>query len=276
MKKNFIFLISLILTSLFCQAWPQLTPEQVAERGKWEEFLKTAEIVGYDQPLNPRDAVTEPWKLALKKDEVTKYAWWKNVQGRPKGYPDSWKWEIAAYHLDKLLGLNMIPPIVVKRFREDKGCCSLDYGNTITLREKIAKDLNPSSGAQLAALNRVTYLQRAFDNLIANADRNQGDVLYTKDWRMLLIDHSRAFYTSKKYTKKLLFDENSKPTPKPMRSLPRSFVEKLRSLNFDMVKEAVGEYLTDKEIRAVLIRRDLIIANLDKRIEISGEAAVLY
>ena len=276
MKKNFIFLISLILTSLFCQAWPQLTQEQVAERPKWEEFLKTAEIVGYDQPLNPRDAVTEPWKLALKKDEVTKYAWWKNVQGRPKGYPDSWKWEIAAYHLDKLLGLNMIPPIVVKRFREDKGCCSLDYGSTITLREKIAKDLNPSSGAQLAALNRVTYLQRAFDNLIANADRNQGDVLYTKDWRMLLIDHSRAFYTSKKYTKKLLFDENSKPTPKPMRSLPRSFVEKLRSLDFDLVKEAVGEYLKDKEIEAVLIRRDLIIEILDKRIEKLGEAAVLY
>lgn len=276
MKKTFIFLLSLFLISLFCQAYPQLTQEQVAERAKWEEFLESAEIVGYDQPLNPRDAVTEPWKLTLKKDGVTMYAWWKNVEGRPKGYPDSWKWEIAAYLLDKHLGLNMIPPIVVKRFREDKGCCSLDYGNTITLREKIAKDLKPSSGAQLASLNRVTYLQRAFDNLIANADRNQGDVLYTKDWRMLLIDHSRAFYTSKKYTKKLLFDENSKPTPKPMRSLPRSFVEKLRSLDFDLVKEAIGEYLTKKEIEGVLIRRDLIIADLEEHIKKLGEDAVLY
>jgi hypothetical protein len=275
-KKTFIFLLSLFLISLFCQAYPQLTQEQVAERVKWEEFLESAEIVGYDQPLNPRDAVTEPWKLTLKKDGVTMYAWWKNVEGRPKGYPDSWKWEIAAYLLDKHLGLNMIPPIVVKRFREDKGCCSLDYGNTITLREKIAKDLKPSSGAQLASLNRVTYLQRAFDNLIANADRNQGDVLYTKDWRMLLIDHSRAFYTSKKYTKKLLFDENSKPTPKPMRSLPRSFVEKLRSLDFDLVKEAIGEYLTKKEIEGVLIRRDLIIADLEEHIKKLGEDAVLY
>lgn len=276
MKKTFIFLLSLFLISLFCQAYPQLTQEQVAERVKWEEFLESAEIVGYDQPLNPRDAVTEPWKLTLKKDGVTRYAWWKNVEGRPKGYPDSWKWEIAAYLLDKHLGLNMIPPIVVKRFRENKGCCSLDYGNTITLREKIAKDLKPSSGAQLASLNRVTYLQRAFDNLIANADRNQGDVLYTKDWRMLLIDHSRAFYTSKKYTKKLLFDENSKPTPKPMRSLPRSFVEKLRSLDFDLVKEAIGEYLTKKEIEGVLIRRDLIIADLEEHIKKLGEDAVLY
>jgi len=276
MRKNFYFLAIFFLTSLICQGWPQLTQEQVAERAKWEEFLLTAEIVGYDQPLNPRDAVTEPWRLTLKKDGVTMYAWWKNVEGRPKGYLDSWKWEIAAYLLDKQLGLNMIPPIVVKRFREDKGCCSLDYGNTITLRQKIEQDLKPSSGAQMASLNRATYLQRAFDNLIANADRNQGDVLYTNDWRMLLIDHSRAFYTSKKYTNKLLFDENSKPTPKPMRSLPRSFVEKLKSLNFETIKETVGEYLTDKEIEAVLIRRDLIMDNLDKRIGKLGEAAVLY
>jgi hypothetical protein len=93
---------------------------------------------------------------------------------------------------------------------------------------------------------------------------------------MVLIDHSRAFYTSKKYTKKLIFDENSKPTPKPMKKLPRTFVNKLKSLNFETIKEAVGEYLTDKEIEAVLIRRDLIIDNLDKRIEKLGEAAVLY
>jgi hypothetical protein len=276
MRKTFGFLIFFFLSNLFCKAWPQLTPEQVAERAKWEEFLETAEIVGYDQPLNPRDAVTEPWRLTLKKDGVTMYAWWKNVEGRPKGFPDSWKWEIAAYHLDKYLGLNMIPPIVVKRFRGDKGCCSLDYGNTITLRQKKAQDLKPSSSAQVASLNKATYLQRAFDNLIANSDRNEGDVLYTKDWRMILIDHSRAFYTSKKYTKKLLFDENSKPAPKPMRRLPRAFVEKLRYMNSGTIKEAVGEYLTDREIECVLIRRDLIIENLNERIDKLGEAAVLY
>ena len=276
MKKTFIFFIFYFLTSLFSQAYPQLTKEQVAERAEWEEFLEIAEIAGYDQPLNPRDAVTEPWRLTLKRDGVTMYAWWKNVEGRPKGFPDSWKWEIAAYHLDKYLGLNMIPPIVVKRFRGDKGCCSLDYGNTITLRQKKAQDLKASSGAQVASLNRATYLQRTFDNLIANADRNEGDVLYTKDWRMILIDHSRAFYTSKKYTKKLLFDGNSKPTPKPMKRLPRAFVEKLKSLNYDTIKKAVGEYLTGKEIEGILIRRDLIIANLYARIEELGEAAVLY
>ncbi len=276
MRNTINFLVFFVLTSLFCQSWPQLTPEQVAERAKWEEFLETAEIVGYDQPLNPRDAVTEPWVLTLKKDGVTMYAWWKNVEGRSKGFMDSWKWEIAAYRLDKYLGLNMIPPIVMKRFRGDRGSCSLAYGNTITLRQKKTQDLKPSSGAQVASLNRATYLQRCFDNLIANSDRNEGDVLYTEDWRMMLIDHSRAFYTSKKYTKKLLFDENSKPAPKPMRRLPRAFVEKLKSLNSETIKEAVGEYLKDREIECVLIRRDLIIDNLNKRIDKLGETVVLY
>ena len=276
MRNIFSSLIFFFLLSSFCLAWSQLTEEQVAEREKWEEFLETAEIVGYEQPLEPRLAVTEPWRLTLKKDGITMHAWWKNVEGRPKGFPDNWKWEIAAYHLDKYLGLNMIPPIVMKRFRGDKGCCSLDYGGTITLREKKAKDLKPSSGAQLASLNRVTYIQRAFDNLIANKDRNEGDVLYTKDWRMLLIDHSRAFYTSKKYTKKLLYDENSKPIPFPMKRLPRAFVDKLKSLDFETIKQAVGEYLNDEEVEAVLIRRDLIIDNLDKRIEQFGDASVLY
>jgi hypothetical protein len=261
---------------LFCQSWPQLTQDQVAERSKWEEFLKTAEIVGYEQPLDPRLAVTKPWKLTLKKNGVTMQAWWKNVEGRPKGFPDNWRWEIAAYHLDKYLGLNMIPPIVMRRFRGDKGSCSLDYGGTLTLRELMAKKLKPSSGAKAASLYRAMYLQRAFDNLIGNSDRNEGDVLYTKDWRLLLIDHSRAFYTSKKYTRKLLFDETTKPVSMPMRQLPRAFVEKLKSMNLGIVKQAVGEYLSKKEIECVLLRRDLIIENLNKRIEKFGEAAVLY
>jgi hypothetical protein len=276
MRKVFGLIIFLFLSSILSQAWPQLTQEQVAEREKWEEFLETAEIIGYDQPLDSSLAVTEPWRLALKKDGVMMYAWWKNVEGRPKGYPDYWRWELAAYRLDKLLGLNMIPPYVMRRFREDLGCCSLDYGDTITLRQKMAQGLKPSTGAQIASLNRATYLQRAFDNLIANDDRNVGDVLYTKDWRMLLIDHSRAFYTTKKFTKKLIFDENTKPIPKPMKKLPRVFVDKLISLDFQIIKEVVGEYLGDKEIECILVRRDLIIKNINERIAKVGEDFVLY
>jgi hypothetical protein len=61
-----------------------------------------------------------------------------------------------------------------------------------------------------------------------------------------------------------------------MKELPRAFIEKLKSLDFEPIKGVVGEYLTDKEIDAVLLRRDLIIAFIDERIKQLGEDKVLY
>jgi len=93
---------------------------------------------------------------------------------------------------------------------------------------------------------------------------------------MILIDHSRTFRTSRDFTEKLLYDENCKDGPMLMKELPRAFVEKLKSLCPLVVQQIAGEYLTDKEIKCVLIRRDLILQWLDKRIRELGEGRVLY
>ena len=93
---------------------------------------------------------------------------------------------------------------------------------------------------------------------------------------MILIDHSRSFRTSNKFTKQLIFTEKHKEGPKLMKQLPRAFVEKLKSLNFELIKDIMGEYLTDKEIKAILVRRDLILEWLEKRIEKLGGDKVLY
>ena len=61
-----------------------------------------------------------------------------------------------------------------------------------------------------------------------------------------------------------------------MKELPRALVEKLKSLNFELIKDTVGEYLTDKEINAVLLRRDLMLKVIDERIKKLGEDEVLY
>jgi len=93
---------------------------------------------------------------------------------------------------------------------------------------------------------------------------------------MILIDHSRTFRTSKKFTKQLIYDEKYKEGPRLMSQLPRAFFEKLKNLNQEVVKNIVGEYLTDKEIECVLIRRDLILKWLDNQIKKVGEDKVLY
>jgi hypothetical protein len=256
------------------QAIAQFTPEELAEREKWEEFLKTAEIIGQIQQKS-REAVTEPWTLTLEKNGVTRKALWKDAEGRMKGSMENWRWEIAAYRLDKYLGLNMISPTVEKRFRGQRGSCQLwvDYWIKATVKNE-QKIKVPSY--KVFYYNRATYLRWAFDNLIANEDRHAGNFFITEDWRIILPDHSRSFRTSKKFTKNLIYTEKHKEGPKIMKQLPRAFIEKLKSLNFELIKDIVGEYLTDKEIHAVLLRRDLILKVIDKRIKKLGEDKVLY
>jgi hypothetical protein len=276
MKK--IFLMVLILTIIIgfnLQAFAQFTDEEATEREKWEDFLQNAEIVGQEQPFTDREAVTKPWKLTLEKEGVTKNALWKNCEGRMRGFVENWRWEIAAYLLDKHLGLNMVPPTVEKRFQNTRGSCQLWVDSKMSLKDKYEQDIKTPS-YKVFSWNRALYLQRAFDNLIANEDRHQNQYLITEDWRMILIDHSRTFRTSGKFAKKLIYDEKYKEGPRLMKQLPRAFVEKLNGLDHDTIKGVVGDYLTDKEIEFVLIRKDLILDWLDKQIKKEGEDKVLY
>jgi len=269
-----LFFLSIFIFASSFQIFPQFTPEEVAEMEKWEEYLKTAEITGQEQ-MKSREAVTNPYVLQLEKDGITRQALWKNPEGRMRGFVEGWKWEISAYRLNKYLELNMVPPTVERRFRENRGSCQLWIDTWISLKDKYEKNIDVPS-YKVFHWNRALYLQRAFDNLIANVDRHQNQFLITKDWRMILIDHSRSFRTDKKHTKNLIYDENYKEGPRIMKQLPREFVEKLESLNQEVIKNVVGEYLTDKEIEAVLMRRDLIINWIKQRIEKLGEDEVLY
>lgn len=253
----------------------QFKPEEVTDFAQWEEFLKTAAIVGTRQ-MSESEGVTRPWVLTLEKDGINKRSVWKDVEGRPKGYIESWRYEIAAYRLSNYLGLNMVPPTVEKRFEGNRGSCMgwVDYWKNF---EDIIKEKKNPPSLNAASFYRALYLQRAFDNLIANEDRHRRNYLITEDWRLILIDHSRSFRTSKAFTKKLIYDENYKEGPKfIMAELPRKFVENLKALDFKVIKDLVAEYLTDEEINTTLIRRDLIIAWLDKRIKEMGEERVLY
>ncbi len=263
----------LLVFSLPLQA--QFTPDEVAEREKWEEFILAAEIVERTQPWGARQAVTNPWEVTLEKDGTRKKAVWKDCQGRMGGYLENWKWEIAAYRLDKYLGLNMVPPTVEKPYNGKAGSCQL-YAGVMSLREKVDKKIDTPS-YKVFHYNRALYLQRAFDNLIANEDRHRENYRLTEDFRMILIDHSRTFRTTKKFTKNLIYDEKNRENRTfIMKELPEAFVDKLKSLNPAVIRDVVGEYLTDEEIDAVLIRRDLILEWIDKRIEKFGKENVLY
>jgi hypothetical protein len=274
MGKKLAFLFVGCLLGFSVQAFAQFLPEEIAEWPKWEEFLKTADITESKQMTGP-DSVTNPWKLGLSKDGVIRNGLWKNIEGAPKRYKESWKYEIAAYLFEKYLGLNMVPPTVERRFREDRGSLQLWVESEMSLRTKNEKNIKTPS-IKVFSWNRATFLHRFFDNLIGNEDRHANNILITKDWRMILIDHSRSFRTSKQFTQELIYTEKHKEGPKLMKELPRAMVEKIKALNFDVIKGFVGEYLEEDEINGVLKRRDLILKEIDKLIKQFGEENVLY
>jgi len=275
-KYIMTFLVFILILGFNLPSFAQFKPEEVEAHDKWEEFLRTAEVIGQDQPFSDREAVTKPWVITLEKDGVTNKAIWKNPEGRMKGFLENWRWEIAAYHLDKYLNLNMVPPTVERRFQENRGSCQLWVDSMMSLKQKVGNKVKTPS-FKIFYWNRALYIQRVFDNLIANEDRHQNQYLITEDWRMILIDHSRSFRTAKKFTKSLIYDEKYKEGPTfIMKEIPTDMYEKLKTLSADIMKEVVGEYLTDEEIEATLMRRDLIIDWLDKRIKKMGEEKVLY
>ena len=104
-----------------------------------------------------------------------------------------------------------------------------------------------------------------FDELIQNRDRNQGNLLWTKDWTLWLIDHTRAFRLGKTLVK-----------PDQLSRCDRAQLDGLRTLTFEAMDKAMGDVMTDDEMKAVLVRRDLIVKHFEARIALLGEAIVLF
>ncbi len=252
----------------------QFTAAELAQREAWEDFLRTAEVVSSRQ-LSGSQAVTSPWVLTLRKGDVTHRALWKNPQGRLGGYWEGWTYEVAAYLLDKHLGLGMVPPTVERVFRDEKGSCQFWIDDSMSLRERDEKRIKMPL-IKVFGWNRATYLQRLWDNLIANEDRHANQILITPDWRMVLIDHSRSFRTSGRFTKTLLYSARSPDGPKLMSELPRAVVERVKALDLETVRAVAGKYLSEAEARAVIIRRDLVLQEIDRIIRTNGEDKVLY
>jgi hypothetical protein len=123
---------------------------------------------------------------------------------------------------------------------------------------------------------KAIYLARAFDNLIGNIDRTQQNIRYTEDWRLILIDHSRAFRTKRVYTDQLIYGKHGLRSTMLFPQIPREFVEKVKTLNYDQIKAITDGYLNYYEIEAVMARKKLLLKEVKEMIKERGEEAVLY
>ena len=277
-KNKIILVLSLLVIGgpgFFVRG--QFTASEIAQREEWEEFLKTADIVK-SEPIG--EGVTKPWKLSLRKGTIEKKAAWKDVDKRQGDFVDSWKYEIAAYRLNKLIGLNMVPITIEREFKGKKGALSLWADSKYNGLEIVENNI-PIPAWALKQTDDMKYITRFWDSLIANDDRTQENYRFTEDWRTIIIDHSRAFRSNKENTEKLMNGANGIKRkddggPYLIQRVPRALFDKIKALDPAGLKQAIGPYLTDQEVEAIIARKPLLIKEIAEMIKKNGEKNVLY
>ena len=240
------------------------------EQAELEEFLRTAEVVAHK---DIGVGVTLPMKLELSDGEVTRSASWKTVDERRRGiirladgsternFRDSYEFEIAAYELDKLIGTNLVPPTVERKWRGKTGAVQLWVDGATTDFDRRA---NNTQVPDALRWNRQVYNIQLFRCLTYDIDyRNARNTLIDPDWRLWAIDSSRSFRT-----KKDLVDDT-------LDHFSRAVLGNLRALDFDTLKEHIGDDVNDGRIKALLARRDIIVERAAELAAERGEGAVL-
>jgi hypothetical protein len=229
----------------------------VGRYAEYEEFLKTASIVRTERiPIG----ITEPTRAYFEPGGLAESAVVKALRpSRDSGYFESYQSEVAAYELDKLLGLDMVPVTVERTYTGQKASAQLWVEDAVQLSD-LQKDGERSPDR--AGWNRQVRRWRVFVNLIANVDPNEGNNLVVRDpdWRLVLVDHSRAFTNRTR----MIMD---------MTLIDRPFFERLKALDKDMLDEKVSPLILDGS-RSLLRRRDAIVEFFEQLAKEKGDAAV--
>jgi len=203
--------------------------------------------------------VTKPKRVFLVAGSPVHSMAWKPIRpGRYGGYWESYKSEIAAYEMDKLLGLDMVPPVVERHVHGDLGAAIYWVDNVKGWKQGQTVDAPDS----LTWVRQVVRM-KMFDQLIGNIDRNQGNLLYDADFHLILIDHSRAFTTSK--------DIRQEAQPG---HIDAALWDKIQALALADLQAALGDLLGKGQIKAILDRRDRMRKAIDKMVASRGASNV--
>ena len=243
---------------------PNLTKEEM------RQFLLYARII---KCKNTAKGVTSPWRLTLSDGKLTQDASFQSFDqsktnmefegGRTELlFRDSYHFNIAACELAKLLGIGGTILVCVERKWKDYG--SLSWWVPSKMDEETRKKDNilpPDLNAWNKQLNKLWV----FSELIYDTDRNQTNMLITEDWKLWMIDFSRAFRLSHDLLE-----------PGHLAMCDSQLLANLRQLKEADVIEKTKRHLSKEAVKGVIAKRDKIVAFFDKQIAQKGESAVLH
>jgi hypothetical protein len=205
-----------------------------------EEYLRTAECVQIQAftskpSLDGRPALA---RCVLRAGgPVARMAWLSLPPGVYRGFRESYKFNIAAYELDKLLNLDMVPPAVERELQSRKGSATLWVEDVQDLTTGAPGESERKRWEQQIAM------MLAFDSLIGNSDRNRSNMLRDNKWNLILIDHTRAFATSTELQPDLT-------------RVDKELWGRIEGLTRKQLDATLGPWLEAGQIAALLERRD--------------------
>src|SRR6476660_6198056 len=240
-------------------AWRQAVVPDVKSARLWDGHNAEFEAFIRDTPIDHIEdvpiGVTHPKRAFFNTGGLVASVAWKVLPpGRPSGYWESYKSEIAAYELDKLLGMGMVPVAVEKKWNRETAAAILWLSPIHSWKEMEPKPKPAKWVRQVARM-------KMFDNFICNKDRNAGNLLVDDEWNLYLIDHSRAFIWDKDMAVK-------------MEHVDREFWNKIQALDQAQLTAALGKWVDKDAIRAMLTRRDRMKKEIDKLVAANGESSV--
>jgi hypothetical protein len=253
-----------LVRSISQQAAPVAVAPVTITDQEIEQFLLNAKI---GKPKGVSKGITGTTKVTMTDGKLTHDAQiqtidetkakFESMSGTEFNFRDSWKYNVAAYRLDRLIGMNMVPVSVARRSGSLMGAFTWWLDDVLMEEGERYKKKIESPDASL--WNEQMRLVRVFDQLIYNIDRNGGNLIITKDWRIWAIDHTRAFRL-----------HHQLQTPANVTFCDRQVFEKMKKLDRATLDKALREFLTGFEIEGILFRRDLIV----KMIEAKGPNAL--
>jgi hypothetical protein len=203
-----------------------------------EEYLRTAECVTLTT------AGSSPLVRCTFKPggPVARMAWRPLLPGVHRGFFENYKSEIAAYELDKLLKMDMVPPTVERQLEGTKGAAQQWVENIVD-----GTDPTPPPEEIKARWEDQLLRMTMFDNLIGNGSRNRQNMLRDRAWNLILIDFSRAFGADTVLHAKL-------------NRIDEALWAKISGLTRRQLDSALQAWLSEQEIKAILDRREAMKA----------------